>query len=205
MKPAQDLARLQKALDTANLCIAWPEDRLYVKCEAISAWSPAQHLDHLARVLERVFKTLDVLEENTDPRILNLGHPHFVARMMLLSGWIPRGRGQSPDEVLPEPRPVRHRVRVALAELQQEAEGFVPRAQALLEAKGRLPYPLLGAFDASEWMRFAFIHTKHHLAIIAEIDQRRAVGALDDEKEAALRPKTAPGENGGCEAPAQSR
>jgi len=196
MKPERDLERLRSCLAQAVEVVGWPDDRLYLKDERVSAWSPAQHLDHLARALERVFRTLDVLLASEDPRIMNTGRPHFAARMLLLAGWIPRGRGEAPDEVLPEPRPVRHRVRELLKRLQQDAERFVGKTDALAATKGRIPHPLLGAFDASEWMRFCFVHTKHHLAIIGEIDQRRGAGVRADERTA-----TDPGSR---EAPAQS-
>lgn len=196
MKPERDLSRLRADLDRARDVALWPDERLFVKNERVSAWSPAQHLDHLTRVLERVFRTLDVLLEDEDPRILNTGRPLFVARMMLLSGWIPRGRGEAPDEVLPDPRPVRHRVKELLAQVTRKAEELAPHTAEMTNRTGRIPHPLLGAFDASEWMRFAHIHTKHHLGIIGEIDQRRAVGAPVEDPVV--------DENGGCEAPARS-
>lgn len=197
MKPERDLERLRACLDRAGEIVAWPEDRLYVKDERISRWSPAQHLDHLARVLDRVFRAMDLLVEDEDPRILYSGRPIFAARMLLLTGWIPRGRAEAPDEVLPEPRPVRHRVRELLRAVTAHAQRLAGRTDDLAAAKGRMPHPLLGAFDASEWMRFCFVHTKHHLAIVDEIDQRRAAGVPADEG-------TAPESTGGREAPAQS-
>jgi hypothetical protein len=54
----------------------------------------------------------------------------------------------------------------------------------------------VGALSAPEWTRFAYVHTKHHLAILDEIDRRRALGV---PVEGAVAP-----ENGGCGAPAQA-
>jgi hypothetical protein len=195
MKPEQDMARLEACLEEAQTVVRWPDERLYLRNDQISAWSPAQHLDHLARVLERVFRTIDVLLEDEDPRILHSGRPHFAARMLLLTGWIPRGRGRAPEEVLPEPRPVRHRVRELLERVTAEARAHSTRGDALQEAGGRLPHPLLGAFNAAEWARFAFVHTRHHLAILGEVDRRRGAGQGVDAPELE-------GE-GGCEAPAR--
>ncbi len=196
MRPERDLARLCACLDRAVEVVNWPEARLHAKDERISAWSPAQHVDHLSRILERVLQTVEVLVENEDPRILNTGHPVFAARVVLLAGWIPRGRGVAPDEFLPEPRPVRHRLRESLAGVRAQAQGLAGRTDAVRAAPGRIPHPLVGALSAPEWTRFAYVHTKHHLAILDEIDRRRALGV---PVEGAVAP-----ENGGCGAPAQA-
>lgn len=197
MKPEQDLRRLLDSLARAKVVVAWPEDRLYVRDERISLWSPAQHLEHLSLVLVRVLRTIELLREGEDERILRQGRPSFAARMLLLTGWIPRGRGESPDEVIPDPRPVRHRLQTTLADATLQAARLEPVAAGLAAVEGRFPHPALGAFDAAEWMRFLHVHTKHHLAIIEDIDRKRAIGAPGDVA-AGLE------EEGPCEAGASS-
>ena len=194
MRPERDVARLEACLAEAEGVVRWPDERLYLRDERVSRWSPAQHLDHVARVLERVYRGIDVLLEDDDPRILESGRPSFAARMLLLTGWIPRGRGRAPEEVLPEPRPVRHRVRELLERVTAETHAYAAIGDALREAPGRLPHPILGAFNAAEWCRFAFVHTRHHLAIVGEIDRRRGAGEEASELEG----------EGGCEAPARA-
>ena len=68
---------------------------------------------------------------------------------------------------------------------RQRVEGLAADAGRLQDVKGTLPHPLLGAFRAAAWVRFADVHTRHHLRIVADIDRRRAIGVPDAAAEAA--------------------
>jgi hypothetical protein len=110
---------------------------------------------------------------------------------MLATGWIPRGKGEAPAQVVPDPRPVRYRLREGAAATARRVATLRARAGTLGALAGRLPHPLLGPFGAAHWIRFADVHTKHHLAIVADVDRHRAVGApapesLPDESSEAL-------------------
>ena len=176
MDPAHDLERLAARLEETAAVVDWPDERLYPRVEAVSAWSPAQHVDHVLRALEILWGRAEDLVEGRSAEIQPTGGPGLLTRLVLLTGWIPRGRGRAPDAALPDPRPVRHRLRVALRDACVRVESLRSRADALTAATGVLPHPQLGDFDARRWIRFADVHTRHHLAIVADIDRRRAVG-----------------------------
>lgn len=175
MNPVRALTRLASLLQELGAVVDWPDERLYLRVEGVSGWSPAQHVDHALRTLDRVRLTVEGLQAPATGPAQTGGGPTFAGRVVLTTGWIPRGRGEAPPGVRPDPRPVRHRLRVALGDATQWHERLLPRAAALRRVPGRVPHPLLGAFTASDWIRFAQVHTRHHLAIIADIDQRRAV------------------------------
>jgi len=179
MDPARDLERLAARLDETAAVLDWPDERLYPRIEDVSAWSPAQHVDHILRALDVLWGRAEMLAEGVADEIRAKGAPRVLGRLVLLTGWIPRGRGRAPETVLPDPRPVRHRLRVALGEATRRSEVLRRRADRLGEAPGVLPHPQLGDFDARRWIRFSDVHTRHHLAIVADIDRRRAVGEVE--------------------------
>lgn len=178
MNPDRDLARLIDRFDEVEHVVRWPEERLYLRLETVSGWSPAQHVDHVVKALALILDAVDRLREGTSTDIVLGGVPNLAGFAVLTTGWIPRGRGNAPTDVLPEPTPVRHRLREAVYEAVRRARDLAPHAGGLETTVGTLPHPILGPMRAAHWLRFADIHTRHHMAIVADIDRRRAVGAL---------------------------
>ena len=42
-------------------------------------------------------------------------------------------------------------------------------AATIVASELKIPHQLLGPLDAPEWLRFARVHTEHHLAIVDEL------------------------------------
>lgn len=199
MNPVHALTRLSGLLDEIGGIVDWPDERLYVRVEAVSGWSPAQHVDHVLRALEMTARYVERLEEGE--AVDAQRGPTLAGRVILLTGWIPRGRGDAPRMAQPDPRPVRHRLRVALREAMQRRERLLDRAAALQHVPGRIPHHLLGGFDAVEWVRFLQIHTRHHLAIVADIDRHRAAAEHAPSPAQASRARDEPEYGVGAESP----
>ena len=176
MNPARDLTRLTARLDEVATVVRWPDERLYLRFEPISAWSPAQHVDHVLRALDMILDAVDTLRHEETGPVGGDGVPNLAGFAVLTTGWIPRRRGKAPEAAVPEPLPVRQRLREAVFETTARVRSLLPEAQRIAGAAGTLPHPVLGAFRAPQWVRFADIHTRHHMAIVADIDRRRAVG-----------------------------
>lgn len=201
MDPARDLERLAVRLDETAAVLQWPDERLYLRGTAVSEWSPAQHVDHVLRTLEALWGRVEALVEGRSAEIRARGGPVLVGRIVLWTGWIPRGRGRAPEAVRPDPRPVRHRMQVALCDATRRVEEQRARAAELATARGVLPHPQLGNLDAKRWIRFADVHTRHHLAIVADIDRRRAVGDVARDPVGEVRRGDEPGYGVGTESP----
>lgn len=178
MNPDRDLARLIDRFAEVEHVVRWPDERLYLRLEHVSAWSPAQHVDHVVRALGIILDAVDRLRDGTSTDIELGGVPNLAGFAVLTTGWIPRGRGDAPPAALPEPSPVRHRLRESVYEVAQRTRRLEPHAAGLRATVGTLPHPVLGPMRAAHWLRFADVHTRHHLAIVADLDRRRAVGAL---------------------------
>lgn len=149
--------------------------RRYLEAEAgrptmprITGWSRDQHLDHVLRVLRNILKAVALLVTGDDPRILDDGEPTAAGRRILASGTIPRGRADAPETTLPA-EPGLTDLQTLFDDVAARHERLVPHLPALPSLPGRLPHPVLGPFSATQWMRFAKIHTRHHLAIVDDM------------------------------------
>jgi hypothetical protein len=163
---ARDHARLVEDWRRFGELAQRPPEELALRRPALSGWSVAEHLEHVARVdvttlagLERVLADV----ANGSPRRVTLTG-HVVLRL----GWIPRGRGKSPRAVLPRAESV-EAVRTAVA----EATAAVARQAAALAELARLRHgirhPYFGVLGGAEWLRFLVIHHRHHEKIVGEL------------------------------------
>lgn len=162
--------RLQRQMEVLAETAGLPEEELTGYAEAVSAWAPAQHLEHLAitggEVLSAVEAGLRAGNEAAPRR------PGFMGWMVLATGWLPRGAGKalkswSPSDARPG------RAREGLAALAARLEGFEPRLPEIAAARATVRHPVLGHFTPAQWLRFLEVHQNHHLKIIRDV--RRAL------------------------------
>jgi hypothetical protein len=140
------------------------QDALRRADEAVSHWSAEQHLAHLALANELSFGNVKSLLAGQGRLIQPEGEPVPAARQVLLAGVFPKG-AEAPRMVRP-PGEVQwdyliewldgNRADIALLEGQSQAIAIAP---------GRIPHQLMGPLSASHWVRFAAMHTEHHLKI----------------------------------------
>ena len=73
-----------------------------VRVDSVSHWSVLQQLDHLLKTDAAI---LDGLRQNLKDNAPNEpGGPTFMGWFVLLTGFIPRGKGKAPEFVLPSDR-----------------------------------------------------------------------------------------------------
>jgi hypothetical protein len=159
---ARILAQLDELLalarDPAELARQRPE---------VSAWSVAQQIEHLVLSDRSV---LDGLEKIESGELASRGGgAKFLGRMILLTGWIPRGRGKAPERARPSGLDGER----TAAALEAVKERFERLGLARLEAApGTFSHPIFGHLDGRRWLRFIDVHQRHHRRIIDDI--RRA-------------------------------
>lgn len=152
MKSIKDqLKTIAKELDKGNLVAA-----------SVSKKGTYWHLDHSLRVIEGVLETLiSSKPEDFSPRI------NFWKKIILLTGYIPRGKGKAPKQVVPLPE-------ISKDDLLKRLESI----QVLLSKsenthkKAHFNHPLFKDLNKKQTLRFLRIHTHHHLKIIADINKR---------------------------------
>ena len=139
-----------------------PEAQLCARQERISAWSPAEHLDHMYKVSMSIVRRINDEEAKPSRRGINL-----MGRVILLLGWIPRGQGKTPERLSGAICTGAH-IEAALGRLEQALD-TLPLDAVDASRSPIVPHPLFGGLTPSQALRFIVIHTKHHLRIIDEI------------------------------------
>lgn len=140
-------------------------DALTRRDDALSAWNVCEHLEHVAKVDAGILDGVEKLIAEPSP---GKGGPKPPARVMLLFGFIPRGRGRSPEPYMARGLDA-DEVRTLLEQRREDWRRFEPRLGEMVRSRSRFPHPALGRFDAAQWLRFAQVHARHHEKIVNEI------------------------------------
>lgn len=164
---SREYERLEGRLAAMGRWLDEPDATLLGTVPEVSRWSPAQHLYHVSAVNEQVFTgVLDLLDRPDAPPS---ARANIAGWIILTLGRIPRGRGQAPERFVP-PDDLDHD---ALADQVTRArmafERLSGRQPQLQQAAHRMPHPIFGPLRPRQWMRFARIHTDHHLTIVRDI------------------------------------
>ncbi len=143
----------------------------------VSGWSVEQHLYHVALATDMALRNVQLLLSGRGGRrVVQQGGPNELAVLVLTEGRYPRGESETlrmvrpPDEVVGEYlSDEMERNRVVVLELQAACDG-------VHEAPGRVLHPMLGELNAAEWLRFARLHARHHLAILIDLQHSLQAG-----------------------------
>lgn len=124
-----------------------------------SAWCAAEHFDHTIKVAHSILTLLAKPGIAAAPTGINL-----IGRVVLAVGWIPRGRGKSPERL--------RGAAVTMAELEANLAGLeavIETVAGRTDAPSHIPivrHPLFGGLTHNQALRFVAIHTDHHLKIV---------------------------------------
>ena len=143
-----DLVKLRAALPLAATLVP-----------RVSQWSVGMHVQHCGLTTIAI---CEALSTSTTP--LPQAHLSLVARLVFLTGWIPRGRAIAPAKVVPqqETDPAK------LLDLLEASERALTKA-AELRPDTWFQHPVFGAVARDRALRFIAIHNRHHLKIAADI------------------------------------
>ncbi|MFT4538088.1 MAG: hypothetical protein ACI841_003716 [Planctomycetota bacterium] len=135
----------------------------------LSQWSPAAHFYHLLLAGDLALRNVRSLVARKGRLIMQEGGPNALAREVLVRGTYPRGKSQAPRMVQP-PDPIEKDLLAmevdVFAKALDVADGL---REEVLQAPGLIPHHALAELTAAQWLRFARLHTEHHLAIVADI------------------------------------
>jgi len=145
-------------------------ERVHASAAEVSAWTPAQHLFHVALSADLAFSNVRALLRGGGGRIVHEGAPNALAVQVLTDECYPRGESQAPRTVQP---PEEVEAAYLSNEMQLNRETLMalsPELSKVPAAAGRIPHVFLGELNAAEWLRFARLHSEHHLAILRDIE-----------------------------------
>jgi hypothetical protein len=166
MQPvARDLAGLERSTRRVARALELAPGRLLAVQPRRSGWSPAQHLFHLSLANELSLKNAESLVAEKGLLIRPRGalSPEVVA--VLRRGRLPRG-AEAPRFVRPPAVVDLDLVREVALGVRQALDRLGPATERIAAAPHGIPHQILGVLSAGEWVRFARMHTAHHLAIV---------------------------------------
>lgn len=155
------LARVRTQLALMRSLPAEFGEDLFVSRPEVSGWSAGEHLDHCAKVTASILHVL-AKDEPIDLRPVSA-----VGRLILEIDWIPRGKGRSPEKLRGAVVDARE-----LDALWMAAEALLAQISAAPPRERTRPllrHPVFGGLNATQSMRFAGVHSHHHLRIVREV------------------------------------
>lgn len=173
--PAPASAKLRATFDRAMALMDrmqsladGPDELLDKKVPEVSGWSIGEHLDHAAATDKVLIMAIEVCLMKNDPKV---PPPKFMAKVVLFTGFIPRGKGSAPDMTKPKAKSAAE-VRENLKKARGSLEAIGKKLDKIEACANRAPHPVLGGFTPAQWVRFIEIHQNHHLKIVADIQKR---------------------------------
>lgn len=169
-----DIAGEFQAVRDANTrvdsILRWSDSMLFAVVPEVSAWSTGQQLYHIAEVNTVVGKSLIRLSQSEEDQDADR-RASITGVSILATGFIPRGRGNTPARLQAPPDLSRSALQSAVTKSRSCLEDVETLLALLQSRKGRIQHPYFGYLRASQWVRFLNIHTAHHLKIVRDIER----------------------------------
>ncbi len=127
---------------------------------AVSKWSVGMHVHHCCLAMIGVCESLTTSTPPPPPR----APFSLISAFIFLSGRIPRGRGRSPDVVVPKQDVTQAELFALLEESERKLNGV-----GQLDAGTWFNHFKFGVLDRDKTAKFMRIHNQHHLRIISDI------------------------------------
>jgi hypothetical protein len=153
------LAAVTRALDDVE---PWLGRDLATRRAAVSSWSVGEQLDHTLKVAAAILERLSTEGKEPGTSISSLG------RLVLALGWMPRGAGKAPEFSLPA-QTAASELRAALAGVRATIDALAGDEPRLRSPRRVVRHPRFGGLTAAQALRFAALHTRHHLKILRDI------------------------------------
>ncbi|HMB92748.1 MAG TPA: hypothetical protein VKP65_17995, partial [Rhodothermales bacterium] len=112
--PLQEYDATEAFYATVEAMLDWPDDRFFKVAEAVSGWSPAQHLYHISIANGMMHKGVGLICQGHE-MVKPEGQINKVGRWALGREQFPRGKAQAPQGSVPPDAPSRDEVRKAMA------------------------------------------------------------------------------------------
>jgi hypothetical protein len=142
--------------------------RYAARDEKTSAWSVAQHVNHVGIAMNGIAAAIDGMLANPQQGV-GLGPTQPFAIPMLEAAEIPRGRGKAPEVLHPPAAPSAADTRALLTAAKARWDALGGKRAQLSTCPATHQHFALGHFTASQWARFMAVHTAHHYKIIRDI------------------------------------
>lgn len=160
MTRQRDVSQIRTQIERMRALVRSP--KLAKRNERVSGWSPAEHLDHMAKVSLWALRSMAKPAKQPAPKGISL-----AGRLVLFLGWLPRGIGKAPAGVTGQPASVAE-IEAALTNLESTLDAL-PLDALRASREAVVPHPRFGALTPPQALRLVVVHTNHHLRIIDDI------------------------------------
>lgn len=133
------------------------------QADRISGWSVGQHLNHLMQADRRIFGFFETPMDEPMPPLSRTG------RIILWTGWIPRGKARAPKAVAQPENPGAEQLVTDIGDVRELVMRSLEPAERLADPALIARHHLLGGMSAAQWLRFTVVHHRHHLKIVRDI------------------------------------
>ena len=154
------LSNLQQLIE--SFCRNGTQDLFRTRNNSVSKWSIGEHYDHVMKGEHSVLTSL------LGAKPIQAKPISLTGRVVLLVGWLPRGKGKAPAHTAP---------------MISDAADLLARARELSQMLAQLAtepailqmnevvsvHPSFGGLNPGQWIRLLEIHRKHHEKICREI------------------------------------
>lgn len=118
------------------------------------------HVDHCLRILEGIPEMMRQSDKKDyQPK------SSLMKFVVMTFGWIPRGKGKSPKNVLPDEE------KLDAQSIDRRSDQAFHQVVSIhkLPEWSYMRHPLFGSLNKDEAIKFLGIHTRHHLKIMRDI------------------------------------
>lgn len=162
---AGDFAKIEQQFAAVEEILT-SEEYSAIRVDSVSHWSCGTQAGHISFVMKAA---VDGIEKNlADPTRHVDGKWNLMAKPILTKGNMPRGVATAPIFVMPLQGDRESWLKL-MRETRERWRALEARSAELAACPSRFKHPMLGFFTSSDWVRFAPIHTAHHLKIVRDI------------------------------------
>lgn len=153
------LDRVKQAIESA---IAGMNSEQLSRHPREGKWSPAEVLEHLSRTYSGTVKTMQRALENGKTEVRPATMKESVATALVVEiGHMPKGRS-APQGTVPKGVAAEQVVADIRANLGA-MEGTIAECEKRFGPGKLAMHPVLGPLSASQWRKFHWVHTRHHI------------------------------------------
>lgn len=165
---SDEYSMLRGFYDAVEALLDAPQHVLFSVHATISDWSPADHLYHILLANHKSLKAARLAALGRPPASPT-GTPTPAGEHVLETGSLSDLGAEAPPAVRPPHDLDRDALCTIYTSSREQFEALSEHVPTLAEAEARMPHPALGPLRASEWLRFARIHSDHHQDIVQQI------------------------------------
>jgi hypothetical protein len=164
-----DIEKIKSSIKFYEAFLKTVSEEAFVQKPAKDVWSYSEVYSH---ILGANYMSLIALEKclnkTTD---IKTRKPHWKVRLILFLGRLPPGKIKAPAHIAAAVK------KISKEEASNLIIKFKKKLDTLLtdfkkfDPKYKVKHPILGFLDAKSWLRFIFIHTRHHEKQITRINK----------------------------------